>query len=138
MRSGTAFVSSTPILGFLRVRVPVCLTYFETLALSQLILSQSQQRVAERHRRQYARVENSDVDIYTNSQLRTVGEINQLPVKTVGQTPVRVADIGNAEDGQQIQTNLVRVDEQRSVYVPVMKQGGDTNTIAVVDGRSEE
>src|SRR6185436_9556916 len=30
--------------------------------------------------------------------------------------------------------NVVRVDGQRSVYVPVMKQGGDTNTIAVVDG----
>src|SRR6516162_2316300 len=75
-----------------------------------------------------------DYNIYTNSQLRTVGEINQLPVKTVGQTPVRVADIGNAEDGQQIQTNLVRVDGQRSVYVPIMKQGGDTNTIEVVDG----
>ena len=75
-----------------------------------------------------------DYNIYTNSQLRTVAEINQLPLKTVGQTPVRVADIGNAEDGQQIQTNMVRVDGQRSVYVPIMKQGGDTNTIEVVDG----
>ena len=28
----------------------------------------------------------------------------------------------------------MRVDGQRSVYVPVLKQGGDTNTIAVVDG----
>ena len=35
---------------------------------------------------------------------------------------------------QQIQTNMVRVDGQRSVYLPVLKQGGDTNTIAVVDG----
>ena len=78
-----------------------------------------------------------DYNIYTNSQLRTVGEINQLPVKTVGQDPVRVADIGHAEDGQQIQTNLVRVNGQRSVYVPVMKQGGDTNTIEVVDGIKE-
>jgi multidrug efflux pump subunit AcrB len=75
-----------------------------------------------------------DYNIYTNSQLRTVGEIDQLPLKTVGQTPVRVADIGHAEDAQQIQTNIVRVDGQRSVYVPVLKQGGDTNTIAVVDG----
>ncbi len=75
-----------------------------------------------------------DYNIYTNSQLSTVGEIDQLPVKMVGQDPVRVADIGHAEDGQQIQTNLVRVNGQRSVYVPVMKQGGDTNTIEVVDG----
>ena len=75
-----------------------------------------------------------DYNIYTNSQLRTVHEIDQLPVKMSGQSPVRIADIGYAEDGHQIQTNIVRVDGQRSVYTPVLKQGGDTNTIAVVDG----
>ncbi len=75
-----------------------------------------------------------DYNIYTNSQLRTVHEIDQLPVKMVGESPVRVADIGYAEDGHQIQTNIVRVDGQRSVYTPVLKQGGDTNTIAVVEG----
>src|SRR5690242_1504923 len=75
-----------------------------------------------------------DYNIYTNSQLRTVREINDLPLKVVGTSPVRVADVGYAEDGHQIQTNIVRVDGQRSVYVPVLKQGGDTNTIAVVDG----
>src|SRR6202166_5107252 len=75
-----------------------------------------------------------DYNIYTNSQLRTVGEINELPIKMVGQSPVRIADIGHASDAQQIQTNIVRVDGQPSVYLPVLKQGGDTNTIAVVDG----
>src|SRR5262249_45636074 len=72
--------------------------------------------------------------IYTNSQLSTIGDIDKLPVKVVGDNPVRVQDIGKAKDGSQIQTNLVRVDGQKSVYVPVLKQGGDTNTIAVVDG----
>ncbi len=33
-----------------------------------------------------------------------------------------------------IQDNIVRIDGQRSVYIPIMKQGGDTNTIAVVNG----
>src|SRR5450432_1286958 len=75
-----------------------------------------------------------DYNIYTNSQLRTVNEIDNLPVKTVGQSPVRVSDIGYAKDAQQIQTNEVRVDGQRSVYLPVLKQGGDTNTIAIVNG----
>jgi multidrug efflux pump subunit AcrB len=45
-----------------------------------------------------------------------------------------VGDIGKAEDANQIQYNIVRVDGQRSVYLPIMKQGGDTNTIAVVQG----
>jgi multidrug efflux pump subunit AcrB len=75
-----------------------------------------------------------DYSIYTNSQLQTVAEINQVPIKVVGQSPVRIGDIGYAEDGHQIQNNVVRVDGQRSVYTPVLRQGGDTNTIAVVDG----
>src|SRR5271169_5055219 len=43
-----------------------------------------------------------DYNIYTNSQLRSVSEINQLPIKTVGESPVRIGDIGYAEDGHQI------------------------------------
>src|SRR6202040_1303462 len=75
-----------------------------------------------------------DYNIYTNSQLRTVAEINQLPLKMIAGSPVLVGDVGYAEDGAQIQTSVVRIDGQRSVYLPVLKQGGDANTIAVVDG----
>ena len=75
-----------------------------------------------------------DYSLYTNSQLRSIEDIANLPVKVVGNSPVRVSDIGEAKDSSQIQTNIVRVDGQRSVYIPVLKQGGDTNTIAVVDG----
>src|SRR5215470_18027498 len=75
-----------------------------------------------------------DYNLYTNSQVPTADEINQMPIKTVGQASVLVGDVGQAKDAQQIQTNIVRVDGQRSVYLPILKQGGDTNTIAVVDG----
>jgi multidrug efflux pump subunit AcrB len=78
-----------------------------------------------------------DYNIYTNSQLSSIAEINQLPIKMVAQAPVRIADIGYAKDAHQIQTNVVRVDGQQSVYIPVLKQGGDTNTIAVVAGIKE-
>ena len=43
-------------------------------------------------------------------------------------------DLGKAEGRHQIQYNIVRVDGQRSSYIPIMKQGGDTNTIDVVNG----
>jgi len=75
-----------------------------------------------------------DYNIYTNSQLRDVNEINRLPLKMVGESPVTVGDIGVAKDAKQIQTNEVRVDGQKSVYIAVLKQGGDTNTISVVEG----
>jgi multidrug efflux pump subunit AcrB len=75
-----------------------------------------------------------DYNLYTNSQVPTAEEINQMPIKTVGQASVLVGDIGRAKDAQQIQTNIVRVDGQRSVYLPILKQGGDSNTITVVNG----
>src|SRR5215469_5340166 len=75
-----------------------------------------------------------DYNIYTNSQLPNVTQIDSIPLKTVGQAPVMVGEVGAAKDANQIQTSIVRVDGQESVYLPIMKQGGDTNTIAVVDG----
>ena len=75
-----------------------------------------------------------DYSIYTNSQLPTINSINRLPLKVVGQSIVRVEDVGYAKDSRQIQTSVVRVDGKPSVYTPVLKQGGDTNTIAVVNG----
>jgi HAE1 family hydrophobic/amphiphilic exporter-1 len=79
-----------------------------------------------------------DYAIYTNSQYHDVDTINSLPLKTVGTSSITVGDVGHAVDGQQIQTNVVRVNGQRSVYLPVLKQGGDTNTIQVVDGIKQE
>jgi multidrug efflux pump subunit AcrB len=45
-----------------------------------------------------------------------------------------VADIGKAEDAGAIQTNIVRIDGQKSVYIPILKQGGDSNTLSIVSG----
>jgi multidrug efflux pump subunit AcrB len=75
-----------------------------------------------------------DYNIYTNSQLNGIDDINNLPLKMVNNAPVLVKDVGYAKDGAQIQYNIVRVDGQPSVYLPVLKQGGDANTIAIVDG----
>src|SRR5580765_3623077 len=78
-----------------------------------------------------------DYNLYAKSQVEDVKDINKLPLKTVGNASVLVADVGKAEDASQIQYNVVRVDGQPSVYLPVLKQGGDANTISVVDGIKE-
>jgi multidrug efflux pump subunit AcrB len=80
------------------------------------------------------RIGMKDYNIYANSQVPAVDEINDLPLKTVGNASVKVADIGEAKDGGQLQTNIVRVDGQHSVYIPVLKQGGNSNTITIVNG----
>src|ERR1051326_5406323 len=75
-----------------------------------------------------------DYNIYCNSQIEKMEDINRVPLKTVGKSSVLVADVGEARDASQIQNCIVRVDGQKSVYLPVLRQGGDANTIAVVDG----
>jgi len=75
-----------------------------------------------------------DYNLYANSQINDIKDINQLPLKTVGNASVLVADVGQAKDASQIQYNTVRIDGQPSVYLPVLKQGGDANTISVVSG----
>jgi len=75
-----------------------------------------------------------DYNIYTNAQVPNAAFLNQVPLKTEGQKSVFVSDIGKASDSSAFQYNIVRVNDQRSVYVPILKQGGNTNTIEVVDG----
>src|SRR6185369_7437588 len=78
-----------------------------------------------------------DYTLFTNSQFRSVPDINRIPIKTAGGSMVLIGDVGHAEDANQIRNNIVQVDGQRSAFLPVMKQGGDTNTIAVVNGVKE-
>jgi multidrug efflux pump subunit AcrB len=80
------------------------------------------------------RIGNRDYNIYANSQVPTASEINQIPLKSVGLGSVLVADVGKAEDAGAIQTNVVRIDGQKSVYIPILKQGGGSNTIEIVNG----
>ena len=75
-----------------------------------------------------------DYNIYTNAQVMDPAALNEVPLKTEGQKSVFVSDIGKASDSSSFQYNIVRVNGQKSVYVPILKQGGNTNTIEVVDG----
>jgi multidrug efflux pump subunit AcrB len=75
-----------------------------------------------------------DYNIYTNSMLGGPADIAQVPIKMVGESPVRVGDVATPKDAFSLQYNIVRVDGARAVYIPVFKQGGDSNTIAIVNG----
>jgi multidrug efflux pump subunit AcrB len=83
------------------------------------------------------RIGNKDFNIYANSQFPDAESMNQMPLKSVGNGSVLVADIGHAVDAGALQYNIVRINGQRSVYVPVFKQGGNSNTITIVNGMKD-
>jgi len=80
------------------------------------------------------RIGSKDFNIYANSQFPDASSMNSMPLKTVGNSSVLVADVGRAVDSGALQYNIVRIDGQRSVYVPIFKQGGNSNTITIVNG----
>jgi HAE1 family hydrophobic/amphiphilic exporter-1 len=80
------------------------------------------------------RIGPKDYNIYSNAQLPNIAQMNDVPLKAIGNGVLRFGDIGHAEDSSAIQYNIVRVDGQKSVYLPILKQGGNSNTISIVDG----
>jgi multidrug efflux pump subunit AcrB len=66
-----------------------------------------------------------------NGSPRTVSELNDLPVKTVGSTTIYVHDVGFVRDGYPPQTNIVRVNGSRAVLQSILKSG-DTSTLEII------
>src|ERR1700678_4414797 len=83
------------------------------------------------------RIGSKDYNIYANSQFPDAKAMNAMPLKSYGNSSVLVADVGKAEDSGALQYNIVRINGQRSVYVPIFKQGGNSNTITIVNGMKE-
>lgn len=78
------------------------------------------------------KIGSSDYYVYSNSLVQNVQDLDSVPIKTVGTRWVSVGDIGEAKDASQLQYNIVRIDGQKSAEIPIMKSGGDSNTIQVV------
>jgi hydrophobic/amphiphilic exporter-1 (mainly G- bacteria), HAE1 family len=69
--------------------------------------------------------------------LRTIGritdpeEFNDVVIATVKGSPIRVSDIGHAEDGTKEQRSLARLNGQPTVMLAIRRQSG-ANTVAVI------
>jgi multidrug efflux pump subunit AcrB len=74
-----------------------------------------------------------EYDVDLNVDAKTVQELNDLPIKTVGSSTIYLRDVATVSDGFAPQTNIVRQDGSRGVLVTVLK-AGDASTINVVKG----
>jgi multidrug efflux pump subunit AcrB len=73
-----------------------------------------------------------NVDI-PNAAPQTIDDLNRIPIKTVGNTTIYMKDVAWVRDGFPPQTNVVRVDGQRSVLLTIQK-AGDASTLNVISG----
>ncbi len=105
----------------LRARNLGILDVVSTVKASNLLLPSGTLRSGDR-----------EYNVFTNTQVDTVRELEDVVVKQSGGASVRLADVASVEDGTADQANIVRVNGQRGVYLRVFKQPG-ANTISVVD-----
>ncbi len=75
---------------------------------------------------------NIDYQIFANSMPARVEELNDMPVAVRDGVPVLVGDVADVRDSSQIQTNVVRINGRRQVYIPIYRQPG-ANTIEIVE-----
>lgn len=75
---------------------------------------------------------NLDYQIFANSMPADVAELNDMPVAVRGGTPILIGDVADVRDSSQIQTNVVRINGRRQVYIPIYRQPG-ANTIEIVE-----
>src|SRR6202043_1918460 len=73
-----------------------------------------------------------DVDI-PNAAPQSIADLNRIPIKTVGNTTIYRKDVAWVRDGFPPQTNIVRVNGQRSVLLTIQK-AGDASTLSVISG----
>src|SRR5216683_2227364 len=73
-----------------------------------------------------------DVSI-PNAAPQTIADLNRIPIKTIGGTTIYIKDVAWVRDGFPPQTNIVRVNGQRSVLLTIQK-AGDASTLDVIAG----
>jgi multidrug efflux pump subunit AcrB len=72
-----------------------------------------------------------EYDVDLNASPKTVDELNDLPVRISGRTPVYIRDVAHVRNGFPPQTNIVHVNGQRSVLMSVMKSG-NASTLDII------
>jgi multidrug efflux pump subunit AcrB len=64
---------------------------------------------------------------------QTIADLNRIPIKTIGGTTIYIKDAAWVRDGFPPQTNIVRVNGQRSVLLTIQK-AGNASTLNVIAG----
>src|ERR1700674_2561103 len=74
-----------------------------------------------------------EYDVDLNGSPQTVPELNDLPIKRVGNTTIYIRDVAFVRDGFPPQTNIVRVDGQRASLLTIQK-AGNASTLDIISG----
>lgn len=79
-----------------------------------------------------AKIGDTDYALDSNSMYDFAKEMGSIPLRSERGNTAFLRDVATPEDASTIQTNVVRINGRREVYIPVFRQLG-ASTLAVVD-----
>ena len=74
----------------------------------------------------------TDFLVLSNAMVDDITELDDVVLRMDEDGPVYLRDVAKMEDSNQIQSNIVRINGRRQVYIPIYRQPG-ANTLAIVD-----
>ncbi|MBL8148917.1 MAG: efflux RND transporter permease subunit [Blastocatellia bacterium] len=73
----------------------------------------------------------------TLGRVKSVDELSNIIVTTIGATPIKLSDVAYIEDGVEEPRTMARLDGNEAILLEIRKQSG-TNTVEVVDSVKEK
>ncbi|HEY7290612.1 MAG TPA: efflux RND transporter permease subunit [Vicinamibacterales bacterium] len=78
-----------------------------------------------------SKIGSTEYDVDLNASPTRIDELNDLPIKVVGTTPIYIRDVAHVRNGYPPQTNIARVDGQRAVLMIIQKVG-NASTLDII------
>ena len=78
-----------------------------------------------------AKIGTQEYSVRLNASTELVDQLNDLPVKSIGSSTIKIKDVAHVSDKYMPQTNLVHVDGKKGVLEPIYKLG-NASTLDIV------
>ncbi len=132
--AGIEGLSAAPVFGgvFRQVQIYVHPRTLETLNLSPMDVARivnSQSLVIPTGE---IRIDRQNYYVRSNAMIQETKDFDNIPLYNDGRKIVRLKDVAEVVDGTRWRTNVVRVDGQKAVYLPLLRQAG-ASAVRVVD-----
>jgi multidrug efflux pump subunit AcrB len=132
--AGIEGLASAPVFGgiFRQVQIYVHPRTLEALKLSPMDVARIVNNQSQVIPTGEIRIGDQDYYVSSNSMVENPRDFERIPLWADGRKIVYLGDVASVEDATRWRTNTVRVDGQRAVYMPLLRQAGASAT-AVVD-----
>src|SRR3954471_4394943 len=77
------------------------------------------------------KIGSTEYDVDMNASPKTVEELNDLPIRTVGGSTIYIHDVAHVRNGYPPQTNIVRVNGSRAALLTIQKVG-NASTLDII------